>query len=157
MLTQKRLKELMTYNESTGVFTRIRPIQRAGYRVSDNLNGDGYLALCIDYKQYLQHRVAWLYAYGQFPEGHLDHINRIKTDNRICNLRQVTDFENSQNCLPKPNKLYPHVHWIANKKLFRVRIKSAKKEYNKCFKSFDDAKRCSDEFRAKYKPLFTVC
>jgi hypothetical protein len=156
MLTQERLKELMTYDESTGIFTRIKSIQRAGYRVSDKLNVDGYLALCIDYKLYLQHRVAWLYVYGQFPEGHLDHINRIKTDNRIINLRKVTDFENRQNCLPPPNNIYPNVHWLSRKNLFRVRVKSARKAYTRCFKSLDDAKQCSDEFRAKYKPLFTV-
>jgi hypothetical protein len=157
MLTQARLKELMTYDADTGVFTRIKSIQASGRRISNRPNSDGYLYFCIDYKIYLQHRVAWLYSYGEFPEGHIDHINRIKTDNRLCNLRVVNDFENSQNTLPAKNNLYPHVYWVARKNSFRVRIKSAGKEYVRYFKSLEDAKKCSDEFRKKYKPLFTAC
>jgi len=156
MLTQARLKDLMIYDADTGVFTRIKSVQRSGRRVSDIPNTHGYLSVCIDYKMYLQHRAAWLYVYGKFPEGHLDHINRVKTDNRLCNLRVVTDFENSQNTPPAKNNLYPHVHWVVKKNSFRVRIKSAGKAYTRYFKSFEDAKKCSDEFRKKYKPLFTV-
>ena len=156
MLTQARLKDLMTYDDETGVFARIKSVNRAGRRVSDRPNSDGYLQFCIDYKMYLQHRVAWLYAYGEFPKGDLDHINRVKTDNRLCNLRVVTSFENSQNKPPAKNNLYPHVHWVDQKNRFRVRIRSAGKAYVKFFKSLEDAKKCSDEMRKKYKPLFTV-
>jgi hypothetical protein len=156
MLTQVRLKELMTYDADTGVFTRIKSVSRAGKRVSEKPNSDGYLHFCIDYKLYLQHRAAWLYVYGKFPEGHLDHINRVKTDNRLSNLRVVTDFENSQNTPPAKNSLYPNVHWVTQKNSFRVRVKSAGKEHVRFFKLFEDAKKCSDEMRKKYKPLFTV-
>ena len=156
MLTQARLKELMTYDADTGIFTRIKSVNRAGKRVSNKTNSDGYLSFCIDYKLYLQHRAAWLYIYGEFPVGHIDHINRVKTDNRLCNLRVVTEFENSQNTTPAKNNLYPHVYWLAKKHSFRVRVKSAGKAYVRFFKSLEDAKKCSDEFRKKYKPLFTV-
>jgi hypothetical protein len=156
MLTQARLKELMTYDAETGLFTRIKSVNAAGRRISNKPNMDGYLCFCIDYKMYLQHRAAWLYAYGEFPKGHLDHINRLKNDNRLCNLRVVTDFENSQNRLPAKNNLYPHVYWIVNRSRFRVRIKSAGKSYVRLFKSFEDAKKCSDEMRKQYKPLFTA-
>lgn len=156
MLTQARVKELMTYDADTGVFTRIKSVSRAGKRVTTKPNSDGYLAFCIDYKMYLQHRVAWLYVYGAFPDGHLDHINRVKTDNRICNLRSATAFENSQNTPPAKNNLYPNVHWVARKNSFRVRVKSAGKAHVRFFKSLDAAKRCSDDLRRKYKPLFTA-
>ena len=156
MLTQERLKELMIYDAETGMFTRIKSVNRAGRRVSNKPNNFGYLHFCIDYKLYLQHRTAWLYAYGEFPKGQIDHINRIKTDNRLCNLRVVTEFENSQNTTPAKNNLYPHVHWMSKKNRFRVRIRSAGKAYARFFKSFEEAKQCSDEMRKKYKPLFTV-
>ena len=54
----------------------------------------------------LFHRVIWAHRYGRLPTGQLDHINGIKTDNRIENLREVTDSENKQNMLYrwKPNK-----------------------------------------------------
>lgn len=157
MLTQARLKELMAYDEGTGVFTRYKSVQRGGKQVSCTPNKDGYFSANIDRKTYVQHRLAWLYVHGAFPEGHIDHINRIKTDNRICNLRVVTAFESNQNIPPVENGLYPNVRWIAKKNRFRVRMRSAKKEYNRFFKSFEEAKQCSDEMRKKYKPLFTVC
>lgn len=157
MLTQARLKELMTYDADTGIFTRIKSVSRAGKHVSDKPNRHGYLHFCIDYRSYLQHRAAWLYAYGEFPKGHLDHINRVKTDNRLCNLRVVTNLENSQNVPPAKNNLYPNVHWEPRKNSYRVRVKSAGKAHVRFFKSLEDAKKCSDELRKKYKPLFTVC
>ena len=56
--------------------------------------------------QILFHRVVWAHCYGRFPTGQLDHINGVKTDNRIENLREVTDSENKRNMLYrwKPNK-----------------------------------------------------
>ena len=156
MLTQARLKELMTYDADTGVFIRHKSVQRAGKKLSCTPNKDGYFSVNIDRKTYLQHRVAWLYVHGVFPEGHIDHINRVKTDNRICNLRVVTAFESNQNIPPAKNDLYPNVRWIAKRNRFMVRIRSAKKEYNRFFESLEDAKRCSDEMRKQYKPLFTV-
>jgi hypothetical protein len=156
MLTQARLKELMTYDASTGVFARVKSVQGSGRNVSNQLNRDGYLVFNIDRKTYLRHRLAWLYVHGVFPDGHIDHINRVKTDNRICNLRVVTAFESNQNIPPVKNDLYPNVHWAPKKNKFMVRMRSARKEYRKYFASLEDAKRCSDEMRRKYKPLFTA-
>ena len=47
----------------------------------------GYLILKIRGKQYKAHHIAWLLVYGEFPSFEIDHINRNKLDNRICNLR----------------------------------------------------------------------
>lgn len=91
MITQEQLKELFHYDADTGVFTRIdnRPVSAALH--------EGYLRLTINRNTYLQHRLAWLYVYGSFPINHIDHINGTKHDNRICNLRDVTQRENCQN------------------------------------------------------------
>ena len=43
------------------------------------------------------HRVAWLLHYKEEPTMHLDHINRVKHDNRIVNLRQATQSQNAAN------------------------------------------------------------
>jgi hypothetical protein len=56
----------------------------------------------IDRKYYLAHRLAWLYMYGELPKLCIDHINGVKNDNRISNLREVTSILNQQN-YTKPN------------------------------------------------------
>ena len=44
----------------------------------------------------LMHRAAWALFYGRWP-SEIDHLNGIKTDNRLCNLREVSRSENNQN------------------------------------------------------------
>ena len=51
----------------------------------------------IDGKEYKAHRLAWLYVYGIWPKLYIDHINGIRDDNRICNLRDVSNRENAIN------------------------------------------------------------
>jgi hypothetical protein len=43
------------------------------------------------------HRVAWLLHFGEWPSGHIDHVNGIRSDNRIANLRDVTPYANARN------------------------------------------------------------
>lgn len=69
-----------------------------------SLNRDGYLMLKIKGKKYLAHRLAWFLCYGYFPKSELDHINRIRTDNRIENLREATRMEQIINSKHPINK-----------------------------------------------------
>jgi len=99
LLTQERLKEVLSYDPETGVFTRIRttcPRAQAG-KVVGSKSDEGYLRVRIDGQLYPLHRLAWLYMDGKFPKGDVDHINHDRTDNRIRNLRVVTPSENMKN------------------------------------------------------------
>lgn len=98
-LTQDRLKELLSYDPETGVFrwksartSSIRAGRQAGY-----LNATGYRTVVLDKRKHWEHRLAWLYVHGKWPEHYIDHINGVKDDNRICNLRDVTKQLNQQN------------------------------------------------------------
>jgi hypothetical protein len=98
MLTQDRLKQLLHYNPDTGVFTRLLSTSKRtkiGKPVGF-INNKGYLCVCIDYKQHLLHRLAWFYMFNILPNV-IDHINQIRTDNRISNLRNTTYQVNAQN------------------------------------------------------------
>ena len=102
-MTQKRLKEILSYDEHTGVFTRVHSI--GGYlkgSIVGTKHDKGYLRGTVDKKGYLLHRLAWLYKYGYFPKE-LDHINHDKTDNRISNLRIVDRAENMKNVKLRSN------------------------------------------------------
>lgn len=65
---------------------------------------DGYLILKVKGRQFKAHRVAWLLCTGSWPEGEIDHINHVRDDNRIENLRVVTRADNNRNRRPKINK-----------------------------------------------------
>jgi hypothetical protein len=92
MITQIELKRLLLYNPETGLFTK-----RNTGKVYNKPNKVGYIVITINYKTYLAHRLVWLYVYGKFPDKWIDHINRIKTDNRLINLRDVSPSENAKN------------------------------------------------------------
>jgi hypothetical protein len=57
----------------------------------------GYRYTSINCKKVLVHRLVWYLYYGSWPKNEIDHINRIRDDNRILNLRDVTYYENSKN------------------------------------------------------------
>jgi hypothetical protein len=104
MLTQERLKELISYDPETGLFSRKINTGKSRYGDSfGNLDSKGYLRGCIDWKEYRLHRLAFLYMTGNLPKGQVDHINRNRTDNRWVNLREVTQSENNRNSPIKSN------------------------------------------------------
>ena len=98
-LTQKRVKELLSYDPETGVFiwnicrNRLAPV--GGIAGADTSNG--YRRIVIGGREYLAHRVAWFYMEGYWPEHEIDHINRVKNDNRWKNLRHVSRQCNLRN------------------------------------------------------------
>lgn len=104
------LRECLAYNPDTGVLTwKERPREhfsssgahacflsrRAGFPAG-NLSGVGYLMIGLDGSQHLAHRVAWAVHHGAWPDQQLDHINLVKDDNRIANLRDVSRATNSR-------------------------------------------------------------
>ena len=56
-----------------------------------------YVSITVDAGRYRAHRLAWLYHYGSFPNGEIDHIDGNKSNNSIENLRDVSHAENMQN------------------------------------------------------------
>ncbi len=143
-LTQKKLKALFYYDPKTGIFKyksktakRVHIDCVAGY-----LQQNGYYYISIKYKSYSVHRLAWLYTYGYFPENEIDHINRIKSDNRIINLRETSRQCNSRNCGLSNNNIsgIKGVSWHKKCKQWQSYICVDQKIYYiGLYKSFDDA------------------
>ncbi len=98
-ISADRLKELLCYDQQTGIFTwnKSRFKCRPGDVAGDNSHRKGYIQIRLDYKKYYAHRLAWLFVHGTWPSGVIDHINGITSDNRIANLRDVTQGANRQN------------------------------------------------------------
>ena len=85
------LKKILSYDEKTGIF-----MVKNNANVTSHIN-NMYLIIHIDGVRYQAHRLAWLYVYGKFPNGEIDHINGDESDNRILNLRDVSHAENMKN------------------------------------------------------------
>jgi hypothetical protein len=63
---------------------------------------EGYIVIQLHKTQYYAHRLIWSLLKGEIPQDrHIDHINRNKSDNRIENLRLVTNRENALNKVSK--------------------------------------------------------
>jgi hypothetical protein len=61
------------------------------------MDAKGYVRIRLHGRDYLAHRLAWLYMTGEWPVAFLDHINGVRDDNRICNLREANNTENIRN------------------------------------------------------------
>lgn len=101
------LLDYLKYNPDTGIITRGKAPVRVFKSIRDynywnkrvdryvgSKDKDGYLRIRAYSKQYLAHRVAWYLYYGKWPDTILDHINCNREDNRIMNLREITQKEN---------------------------------------------------------------
>lgn len=107
MLTQEKLKEYLSYNPETGVFVWIKST-RPGWagKIASHVDVRGYNTAKIEDVRYLCHRLVWLYVYGSFPDGQIDHIDNDKLNNKLSNLRVATHHENQRNkTIHKNNKV----------------------------------------------------
>jgi len=140
MITRERLKKLLHYDPEMGIFTRkvTRTNTKAGDRVGCD-NGFGYLRVYIEDRRYFVHKLAWLYVYGEWVEGYIDHIDLDKSNNRIANLRPATRSQNQANKrISSRNKTgFKGVHWSERYKRFIAQIEKNNK--NKCLGHFKTA------------------
>jgi len=144
MIDQETIKKLFHYDAESGMLLwrkgnnrNVKPWQEA-----KSSNGHGYYNVKIDGKSYLVHRLIWLYVYGNFPKEDIDHKNRIKNDNRLCNLRDVSRTDNCQNIsLPNHNKSgHIGVSWFKSHNCWTVYVKVDKKnKWLGNYKNLDDA------------------
>lgn len=123
-LTQKRLKELMSYDPITGVFKRLKYARKDG--IVGWSDKEGYLHIRLEGVLYLGHRLAWLYVYGMWPKSGIDHKNRTPADNWIMNLREADQVHNMFNAgLSKANRSgRKGVSWDRSKRRWRVTIQA---------------------------------
>lgn len=141
-LTACEARELLDYNPDTGRFIW-RANVSIGTRVGSaagTLRGDGYVTIRLHGSGYRAHRLAWLLTYGEWPKYDIDHINRIRNDNRICNLRQVTRSQNNQNAsIYKNNTLGIRGVRVAGACIYAEITTRGRKKYLGNFPTIDSA------------------
>jgi len=153
-LTTERLHEALSYDPNTGVFRWAISHRRTVIgAIAGNLNDRGYRAICVDGKTYRAYRLAWFYVYGVWPVDQLDHINGVRDDNRIANLREATHAQNQQNRGLGRNNTSRHagVGWDAERGKWEVRIgvSGVEKKIGR-FNDLDEAISARAKAKAKY-------
>ena len=141
MLTQKRLKEVLDYSPSTGEFKWLKSGRRGWAGKTAGGYSRGYRVIRVDDTLYFAHHLAWLYMYGVIPDM-IDHINRVKDDNRIANLRLSDKRLNSYNRGLQTNNTsgITGVSWSKNMSKWEAYIwKKQKKIKLGYFADFEDA------------------
>lgn len=153
-MNQKHLKSILDYNPETGVFKWKEKCGGAFSEKDAGWNDNGYIRIMIKSKAYLAHRLAWLYVYGTWPEKFLDHINNNPSDNRIVNLREVTNAQNSFNQKRSVGNTsgYKGVSFHKHRQKFQANIK---KNYIQYYLGlFDTAKEAHEAYCRKAKELY---
>lgn len=153
MLTQEELKSLVNYDQETGLFTWIKKKPQGRYKQHLGWITDrGYVEICIAQKRLKAHRWAWFYVHGELPKQ-IDHINCNKTDNRLCNLRIVTNKQNHENRGAQKNNTsgFKGVTHFENK--WRSQIMHNGKNYH--IGVFDTPEQAHHAYKEKANEFFT--
>lgn len=140
----ERLREFLSYDPEAGVFLwKAVPSQRVKVgSVAGSRNGNGYWKIGLDGRKHYAHRLAWLFVHGEWPADEIDHVNGIRDDNRLTNLRQATHAENCQNLSMngKNRSGHPGVSWCARDRKWRADIKiHGRTRYIGYYDSIEDA------------------
>ena len=114
------LRQLLTYDADTGLlYWKRRPQEMftvtgvfrmwntryAGREAFALVGSHGYKYGRLFKRGLLGHRVVFALVHGHWPSTEIDHINGIRTDNRVSNLREVSSSENSRNCALRINNI----------------------------------------------------
>ena len=124
VITQEKLKELFNYDPLTGVFNKKVNTSSGNLMPVGSRCKNDYLRVIINRKQYLIHRLAWLYVHGKFPENDIDHIDGNSLNNRIANLRDVAHHINQRNSRQRSdnNTGCTGVYWDKQKEKYKALI-----------------------------------
>lgn len=159
-LTADRLRELLHYDPETGVFTRrvtcgARSI--AGQIAGSKNKRQGHWFISVDSQRHQAHRLAWLYVHGHWPEQNIDHINGDGFDNRIENLRDVSQAVNMQNQRNgrSGTSQYLGVCWDSTKNQWLAQIKRDRK--NMYLGHFDEEEQAHAQYLVAKRRLHAGC
>jgi hypothetical protein len=159
-LTAAELREILSYDPETGVFTWARSPNRK-IRVGDvagsikrGSRGSECTVIVFRRRVYTAHRLAWLYTYGVWPVELIDHANGNPHDNRIANLRIATASQNMAN-----TKFRRHntsgvrgVLWRGDVRKWQALIQVNKKRKHLGY--FEDKNEAAAAYQRAYKQFF---
>ncbi|EKU4730588.1 HNH endonuclease [Citrobacter sp. Cf084] len=153
------IRDLIDYNPENGVLTaKVNFSGRQAGSVIGSQTWQGYYAFSLFGKKCFAHRLAWLLHYGEWPSQPIDHINGIKTDNSIRNLRLCSLSQNQFNKPTQKNNTtgVKGVYWNKRDKRYVASVQFNGKKYSAGHhKDIDNAKEAVMKLREKLAGEFT--
>lgn len=123
IITQDYLRQLFVYLDGHLIWKEDQRANKVKGKEAGCISSNGYIYICINKKIYSAHRLVYLYHFGNF-DGDIDHINGVRNDNHIENLRIATKHQNRVNSkLFRNNKSqHKNVSWYKIRKQWRVQF-----------------------------------
>ena len=155
ILTQEKLKRVLSYCPATGLFKRKERTANS-VRIGDTagcVNKIGYIQVSVNGRLHYGHRLAFLYMEGVFPVGQVDHVSGCRSDNRWANLRAVSNRENQRNAARGKNNTsgVTGVSWDEPRGKWSVRIgRNSKSVAVGRFANFEAAVSARKEAEVRY-------
>lgn len=151
--SQQELKELFNYNPEIGNLVRRKTVSNNTKKgdIAGSLNKHiGYLEVSICKNSFLAHRLIWKLVNNEEPEQ-IDHINHIREDNRLCNLRAATNQINCRNRSLQTNNTsgVSGVGFKSNRWVSRIKV-DGKEIYLGRFRNKEDAVKTRKDAEIKY-------
>jgi hypothetical protein len=155
-LSAERLRELLDYNAETGIFTWKVQSGRQPAGSTAGWKQQGRVYLTVDHCRMAAHRAAWLYVYGEMPKDQIDHINGDPLDNRIANLRDVTDQQNKHNLRkPKAGNKSGYLGVAPNKSRWLAKITVNRQQI--CLGTYDTPEEAYAAYLEAKRRLHSTC
>ncbi len=134
---------LLRYEPEEGEFYWRAPQQhRLRNKPAGCWHSRGYRVIRVMQKSYLIHRLAWFYVHGEWPEQ-IDHINGVRTDNRIANLRPANQSQNNANSPKRKDNTSGakgvYFHKVKGKWCARIKPEGKKRVVIGYFSNVEDA------------------
>lgn len=168
--TYARLRELFMYDPETGNLIW-RERERSDFatkpaymsfrsrrmgKPAGCVMAEGYRTIVVDGQGWLAHKLVWLFVHQEwvrYPEFEIDHINGVRSDNRIQNLRKVSKSMNQRNGAMRRNNKSGviGVNWVKSKRRWVARIwDGPNHRYLGQYKTLGDAALARAEAERKY-------
>jgi hypothetical protein len=150
-ITTERLRELMDYRDGS-LYWKHSPRNGWEGKPVGFKSKEGYLITRVNGKLCKVHRLVWLWHGNELPKM-LDHINGVRHDNRIENLRPCLDAENARNRKldVKNSTGYANVVWNKANQNYNVQIRvDGKKKHIGAFDNVELAALVAEEARHKF-------
>ena len=128
--------------------------RKTGKRRRERKASNGYLDIIIRFKgnccHISCHRFVWVLCNGCWPQLTIDHINGNRHDNRIDNLREVTQSENTFNTLLpwRPNKDTGVTSVTVVNRGFQTLIRGRDTYFHNPYEAFYWGVQCGKRYRA---------